>query len=52
MTDYYWGLLVGAGIGYCIALATLMMMWALCVIAKTEEGQANEYQTDVEKKQH
>ena len=52
MTDYYWGLLVGAGIGYCIALITLVMMWALCVIAKTEEGQANEYQTDVEKKQH
>ena len=52
MTDYYWGILVGAGIGYCIALITLVMMWALCVIAKTEEGQANEYQKDVEKKQH
>ena len=50
MTDYYWGLLVGAGIGYCIALLTLVMMWALCVIAKTEEGQANEYQANIEKK--
>ena len=52
MTEYYTGILVGAGIGYCIALITLVMMWALCVVAKTEEGQANEYQTDVEKKQH
>ena len=36
MTDYYWGLLIGAGIGYCLALITLVMMWALCVIAKNE----------------
>ena len=52
MTDYYWGLLIGAGIGYCVALITLVMMWALCVIAKSEEGMSSEYQADVEKKQH
>lgn len=37
MTDYYMGLLIGAGIGYCIALFTLIAMWALCVIAKRED---------------
>ena len=36
MTEYYMGLLIGAGIGYCLALITLVMMWALCVIAKNE----------------
>jgi len=41
MTDYYWGLLVGAGIGYCVALITLVMMWALCVIAKNERDDAD-----------
>ena len=34
MTEYYMGVLIGAGIGYCLALITLVMMWALCVIAK------------------
>jgi hypothetical protein len=29
MTDYYWGLLIGAIIGYCGALFTMIMMWAL-----------------------
>jgi hypothetical protein len=36
MTEYYMGLLIGAGIGYCFALITLVMIWALCVIAKNE----------------
>jgi hypothetical protein len=36
MTEYYMGLIIGAGIGYCLALITLMMIWALCVIAKVE----------------
>lgn len=38
MTAYYMGILVGAGIGYCVALITMVVMWALCAIAKTEEG--------------
>lgn len=39
MTDYYMGLLIGAGIGYCVALITMVMMWALCVVSKnSEEG--------------
>jgi hypothetical protein len=41
MTDYYWGLLVGVGIGYCVALITLVMMWALCVIAKENDDERN-----------
>jgi hypothetical protein len=36
MTEYYMGVLIGAGIGYCLALITLLMIWALCVIAKNE----------------
>jgi hypothetical protein len=37
MTEYYMGLLIGAGIGYCLALITLLVVWALCVIAKRED---------------
>lgn len=48
MTDYYWGLLIGAGIGYCVALITLVMMWALCVIAKNERDDADvQAETDI-----
>ena len=48
MTDYYWGLLIGAGIGYCVALITLVMMWALCVIAKNEKDDADvQAETDI-----
>lgn len=36
MTEYYMGVLIGAGIGYFLALITLIMIWALCVIAKNE----------------
>ena len=36
MTEYYMGALIGAGIGYCFALITLVMIWALCVIGKQE----------------
>jgi hypothetical protein len=36
MTDYYWGIAIGALIGYCLALCTLVAMWSLCVIAKGE----------------
>lgn len=37
MSEYYMGVLIGAGIGYCLALITLLMIWALCVIAKRED---------------
>lgn len=33
MTDYYIGLLIGAIIGYCGSLFTLIMWWALCKAA-------------------
>ena len=36
MTDYYWGLLIGAIIGYCGALFTMIVMWSLCVAAHDE----------------
>ena len=45
MTEYYMGLLVGAGIGYCLALITLLMVWALCIVAKEND---NERETDEE----
>lgn len=34
MTDYYIGLLIGAAIGYCLSLFTMICIWSLCVIAK------------------
>lgn len=37
MSEYYMGLLVGAAIGYCLALITLVMIWSLCVVAKQEK---------------
>ena len=37
MTEYYMGVLLGAAGGYCLALITLLMMWALCVVAKERE---------------
>jgi hypothetical protein len=45
MTDYFWGILVGVMAGYCLSLLTLVMMWALCVIAKEQN---NEGDTDEE----
>lgn len=45
MTEYYMGLLVGAAGGYCLALITLVMMWALCIVAKEND---NERETDEE----
>ena len=45
MTEYYMGLLIGAAGGYCLALITLLMVWALCVIAKEQD---NEGDTDEE----
>lgn len=38
MTDYYWGIAIGGMIGYCLSLLTMFTIWALCVIAKQEEG--------------
>lgn len=49
MSEYYMGLLIGAGVGYCVALITLVMMWALCVIAKNERDDADvQAETDIE----
>ena len=42
MTEYYMGLLIGAGIGYCLALITLLMMWALCIVAKEQDDDERE----------
>lgn len=39
MTDYYWGMLFGGLIGYCLSLFTMITIWALCVVAKqADEG--------------
>ena len=43
MTDYYCGLAIGALIGYCLALLTLLVIWSLCVIAKQEEERSDYY---------
>lgn len=44
MTEYYMGVLIGAAGGYCLALITLLMIWALCVVTKEQddEGEADE----------
>lgn len=42
MTDYYWGLLIGAVIGYCGALFTMIMMWALCSTTNDGRGEQND----------
>lgn len=36
MTDYYMGIIVGVLIGYGLSIATLLVIWALCIIAKDE----------------
>jgi hypothetical protein len=36
---YYLGLLIGAIIGYCGALFTMVMMWALCSATHDERGE-------------
>ena len=47
MTDYYTGLLIGAIGGYCLALITLLMMWALCVIAKENDNDKRETDEEI-----
>lgn len=42
MTEYYMGVLLGAAGGYCLALITLLMMWALCVVAKESDNDKRE----------
>ena len=37
MTDYYIGLAVGVLIGYGLSLVTMIMLWALCVVAKEDK---------------
>ena len=38
MSDYYMGLLIGAVIGYCGAMLTMLVIWSLCVVAKKADG--------------
>lgn len=47
MTDYYTGLLIGAAGGYCLALITLLMVWALCVIAKEQDNDKRETDEEI-----
>ena len=51
MTDYYCGLAIGALIGYCLALLTLLVIWSLCVIAKQEEERSDRYAESYENHQ-
>jgi hypothetical protein len=37
VSEYYWGMLFGGLIGYCLALFTMITMWALCAAAKDEK---------------
>ena len=47
MNEYYMGLIVGAAGGYCLALITLVMMWALCVIAKEQNNDKRETDEEI-----
>ena len=42
MTEYYMGVLIGALIGYCLAILTLLVIWSLCVIAKQQEEERSD----------
>lgn len=44
MTDYQWGLLVGAAVGYMASLSTMVLVWALCVVARDERSEQNDYE--------
>lgn len=46
MTDYYMGIVVGGAIGYCLALITLVTIWGLCVVAKREEEERRDKETE------
>jgi hypothetical protein len=43
MTDYQWGLLAGVAVGYVASLFTVVLMWALCVVAHDERGEQDDY---------
>lgn len=43
MTDYQWGLLVGVVVGYVVSLFTMVLAWALCVVAHDERGGQDGY---------
>ena len=43
MTDYQWGLLVGAVVGYVVSLFTMVLVWSLCVAAHDERGGQDDY---------
>jgi hypothetical protein len=48
---YYWGLLIGATIGYVFSLITMLIIWSLCVIAmESEEREYAEKINDKEQK--
>jgi hypothetical protein len=39
VSEYYWGMLFGGLIGYCLSLFTMITIWSLCVVAKqADEG--------------
>jgi len=39
MTDYYVGIIIGGLIGYGLSMATMLMVWSLCVVDKrADEG--------------
>ena len=42
MTEYYMGVLIGALIGYCLAILTLLVIWSLCVITKQQEEERSD----------
>jgi len=50
MTDYYWGIAIGGMMGYVLSLLTMLVIWALCVIAKQEEGKEDARKADTYEK--
>ena len=37
VSEYYWGMLFGGLIGYCLSLFTMITIWALCVAAHEDD---------------
>lgn len=44
MADYQWGLLIGVAVGYVASLSTMVLVWALCVVARDERSERNGYE--------
>lgn len=52
MTDYYLGIVVGALVGYCLSLFTMIAIWSLCVVAKqADEGRGYDYEKNTQDNQ-